>query len=74
MLPVAVHVLVIGSYSSAVFKGVVPLLVPPATKTLLLGNKTAICSERPVVNEPACVTMGSVEMLTMVVVESGGNV
>jgi len=49
MLPVGVHRPVSGSYSSALEVAVV--FWPPATRTLPLGNKVAVCSRREVIIE-----------------------
>src|SRR5258707_3700659 len=46
-LPVALHVPVAGSYSSALLRKLTPLN-PPATSTLPLGNNVAVCARRAV--------------------------
>ena len=48
MLPVAVHILVAGSYSSALATLPLMLLLPPATSTCPFGSNIAVANTRPV--------------------------
>src|SRR3954471_11575467 len=45
--------LVAGSYNSALGKALLPLLVPPATSTLPVDRRVALCSPRAVASVPA---------------------
>src|SRR5689334_20480696 len=68
MLPVAVQVPVVGSYTSAVAQAPPPL-PPPVTRTLPLGSSVAVCPLRalamlplavqPPVGRPACGAPGA---------------
>src|SRR5207249_10757112 len=54
-LPVAVHVPLAGSYSSALLKTPSQSLNPPATSTLPLGSSVAVCRSRAVPRLPVAV-------------------
>ena len=55
MLPVAVHVPVAGSYSSALAKGCSQSSMPPATSTCPFGSNVAVCESRAVAMLPVAV-------------------